>query len=285
MRVVPLILIVLGHFLALLATAWRAALAWGPMEGGPGWRPEVAVGIAVTALLAVVMLVAAWKVVQGRASLRSDAVGLAASALGLGVWVQFLHASCNGLCRSADEDMNWVGAAVFAAPGALMALYCVVLAGIFLRRIWRRSAEPLPGAGPLASASDEVQAAPSPAFAGLRSLRPLRPATAVLVGAAVGNGMGYASSYLTSMAILWALVKLGMTAQDAHRWMSSSPATLAPLTLVGLWGLAFGGYWTARLQPMTPFKSAGLAGILMMTLTGVAQIKLRSGRNFDTAEN
>jgi hypothetical protein len=92
-------------------------------------------------------------------------------------------------------------------------------------------------------------------------------ATAVFIGAAVGNGISYAVLFLSGLVFLWALATQGVPTQELYsRAYQSTPYLLFAHTL-GFLCLLPGGYWSARLSKDKPLLTASLAGCLLAAFT------------------
>jgi hypothetical protein len=90
---------------------------------------------------------------------------------------------------------------------------------------------------------------------------------AVLVGAAIGNGIAYAVLSISGLVLLWVLTAQGVPAQELYSRAYQSNAYLLFAHFVGLVCLLPGGYWAARLSREGPVLSALLAGSLVSVFT------------------
>jgi hypothetical protein len=104
-------------------------------------------------------------------------------------------------------------------------------------------------------------AAPSSAVEGTEPN--VRTSAAVLLGAAIGNGIAYAVLYVCGMVFLWVLTAQGVPTQELYSRAYQSNPYLIFAHVVGLVCLVPGGYWTARLSGKAPFLNASLAGFLV----------------------
>jgi len=89
---------------------------------------------------------------------------------------------------------------------------------------------------------------------------------AVLLGAAIGNGIAYAVLFVCGLVFLWVLTAQGVPTQELYTRAYKSNSYLIFAHAVGLVCLLPGGYWTARLSRERPFLNALLAGILVSAL-------------------
>jgi len=106
-------------------------------------------------------------------------------------------------------------------------------------------------------------AAPS---AEVRDPEPDSSQTAVLVGAAVGNGVSYAALFLMSLVFLWVLRAQGVAPQELYVRAYQSTGYLLFAHAVAFLCCAPGGYWSARLGPARPYLNAALAGSIVSAL-------------------
>jgi len=92
-------------------------------------------------------------------------------------------------------------------------------------------------------------------------------AIAVVIGAAIGNGLSYAVLFVSGTVFLWVLVLSGVPANDVYsRAYESTPYLLFAHTL----GFAFlvpGGIWAAKLSYHSHLRNALLAGLLVALFT------------------
>lgn len=87
--------------------------------------------------------------------------------------------------------------------------------------------------------------------------------TAILVGAAVGNGIVYATLFVTVWVYLWGLSAAGVPDADLYTRAYESTWYLLFAHLVGLLSLLPGGYWSARLSTERHLFHAMLAGLII----------------------
>jgi hypothetical protein len=90
--------------------------------------------------------------------------------------------------------------------------------------------------------------------------------TAILVGAAVGNGVSYAVLFLMGLVFLWVLAAQGVSQQELYARAYQSTGYLVFAHVVALVCCAPGGLWSARLGPDKPYRNALLAGSIVSAL-------------------
>lgn len=112
----------------------------------------------------------------------------------------------------------------------------------------------------------------APPKSSLEEFVPGSSGTAVLIGAAIGNGISYAVLYVISLIFMWMLTWQGVEVQDLHAKAYQSVAFLVVAHSVGFLCLIPGGYWSARLSPRKPMATALLAGGIVATFTVVTNI-------------
>lgn len=100
---------------------------------------------------------------------------------------------------------------------------------------------------------------PSPA----PQVQSVSSATAVLVGAAIGNGLSYAVLFVFGLLYLWVLVAQGVPGNDAYARAYESMPYLVFAHLVGFLCLVPGGVWAAKLSSNSHIRNAALAGLLV----------------------
>jgi hypothetical protein len=91
----------------------------------------------------------------------------------------------------------------------------------------------------------------------------VRPAAAVLIGAAIGNSLSYAVLFVLGLFFLWVLVAQGIPGNDAFARAYESTRYLVFAHLVGFLCLVPGGLWAARLSETSHIRNATLAGLLV----------------------
>jgi hypothetical protein len=101
---------------------------------------------------------------------------------------------------------------------------------------------------------------------------PSSSATAVLIGAAIGNGISYAVLFVFGLVFLWSLALQGVPTQDLYVKAHQSTSYLAFAHVVGFLCLIPGGYWSARLSPHKPLLTALLAGGIVAAFTATANL-------------
>jgi hypothetical protein len=87
--------------------------------------------------------------------------------------------------------------------------------------------------------------------------------TAVVIGAAVGNGLSYAVLFTCGLVFLWVLVFSGIPANDAYAKAHESTAYLLFAHSLGFACLVPGGVWTAKLSLDSHVRNALWAGVLV----------------------
>ena len=96
--------------------------------------------------------------------------------------------------------------------------------------------------------------------------------TAVLIGAAIGNGISYAVLFVFGLVFLWSLALQGVPTQDLYVKAYQSTSYLAFAHIVGFLCLIPGGYWSARLSPNKPLLAALLAGGIVAAFTATTNL-------------
>jgi len=94
-------------------------------------------------------------------------------------------------------------------------------------------------------------------------LRSERPAIAVLIGAAIGNGLSYAVLFILGLFFLWALVAQGVPGKDAYARAYESTSYLVFAHFVGFLCLIPGGLWAAKLSASSHVRNAVSGGVLV----------------------
>lgn len=97
-----------------------------------------------------------------------------------------------------------------------------------------------------------------------------RSTVAVLIGAAVGNGISYAVLFVCGFFFLWYLVASGVPADQAYVKAHESTGYLAFAHIVAFACLLPGGVWTAKLSQVAPVRNAFIAGLVVSALTLLA---------------
>jgi hypothetical protein len=86
---------------------------------------------------------------------------------------------------------------------------------------------------------------------------------AILLGAAIGNGIAYTVLSVSALVFLWALVAQGVPIQELYTRAYQSSSYLIFAHIVGIVCLLPGGYWAAHLSRKRHFLNAFLAGFLV----------------------
>jgi hypothetical protein len=81
-------------------------------------------------------------------------------------------------------------------------------------------------------------------------------AMAILLGAAIGNGIAYAVLSVCGVVFLWVLTAQGVPAQELYVRAYQSNSYLLFAHVVGLVCLLPGGYWGARAVRAIPRRSS-----------------------------
>ncbi len=90
---------------------------------------------------------------------------------------------------------------------------------------------------------------------------------AVLIGAAVGNGILYAVSSTTALIFLWCLAFHGVSPESLYLKLCESTGYLVLEYVLSLLCLISGGYWSAKLGPQSPYRHALASGTVFTLLT------------------
>lgn len=90
--------------------------------------------------------------------------------------------------------------------------------------------------------------------------RPVGPNVAIVIGAAIGNGLSYAVLFVSGLFFLWALVAGGIPGNEAYARAYDSMAYLLFAHTVGFLCLLPGGAWTAKLSKRSCIRNAAIAG-------------------------
>ena len=94
---------------------------------------------------------------------------------------------------------------------------------------------------------------------------------AVLVGAAIGNGISYAVLFVCGFFFLWYLVACGVPADQAYTKAHESTGYLGFAHTVAFVCLVPGGIWTAKLSHEEALmRNALIAGLAISALTLLA---------------
>jgi hypothetical protein len=96
---------------------------------------------------------------------------------------------------------------------------------------------------------------------------PSRAGVAIVIGAAIGNGIAYAVLFVLSLAFVWVLTLQGVKAPELYVRMGQSTSYLVLAHAAGFVSLLPGGYWSARLNPNRPLLAATGAGGIVVALT------------------
>jgi hypothetical protein len=94
-------------------------------------------------------------------------------------------------------------------------------------------------------------------------LRPVGSVSAVVIGAAIGNGLSYAVLFTMGLVFLWALVARGVPGHEAYGRAYESTWYLVFAHSGGFLCLVPGGLWAARLSARSHVRNAALAGVLV----------------------
>lgn len=90
--------------------------------------------------------------------------------------------------------------------------------------------------------------------------------TAVLIGAAIGNGIFYAVISVLGMGYFWLLVLQGVPTEQLYVHAYASTPYLVVAHAVGFVCMVPGGYWSARLSPNAGTATALWAAAAMAAL-------------------
>jgi hypothetical protein len=93
--------------------------------------------------------------------------------------------------------------------------------------------------------------------------------TAILIGAAIGNGIAYALLSVFGVIFLWILVAQGVPTQDLVARVYQSTGFILFGHAVAFFCCSAGGYWSARLSRDRHLSAALAAGVLLSLLTVV----------------
>jgi hypothetical protein len=96
---------------------------------------------------------------------------------------------------------------------------------------------------------------------------PNNNATAVFVGAAVGNGTAYAVLFLFGLGFMWILKVQGVPEQELYARAYQSTAYVFLAHIVGMLCCLPGGYWSARLGRQRPYFNSFLAACVVAAFT------------------
>jgi hypothetical protein len=96
--------------------------------------------------------------------------------------------------------------------------------------------------------------------------------TAILVGAAVGNGSAYAVLFVLGGVFLWMLTLSGVPSAQLYVRAYQSTGYLLFAHLAGAAACLPGGYWAARLSESRPVRNAIIAGCLVSLLALCAYV-------------
>jgi hypothetical protein len=96
--------------------------------------------------------------------------------------------------------------------------------------------------------------------------------TAVLIGAAIGNGIAYAVLWVVSIGFLWLLTLQGVPTEELYVRAYASTPYLVFAQAVAFVCLLPGGYWSARLSPSNGTAAALWAAFVMTALVALEYI-------------
>lgn len=96
--------------------------------------------------------------------------------------------------------------------------------------------------------------------------------TAVLIGAAIGNGIAYAVLWVISIGFLWLLTLQGVPTEELYFRAYASTPYLVLAQTVAFICLLPGGYWSARLSPSNGAAVALWAALLIAGLAALEYI-------------
>jgi hypothetical protein len=99
------------------------------------------------------------------------------------------------------------------------------------------------------------------------NLRPVGHKVAIVIGAAIGNGLSYAVLFICGLVFLWTLVAKGIPGNEAYTQAYKSVAYLLFAHTVGFVCMLPGGAWTAKLSVRCCKRNAAIAGSLVAVLT------------------
>jgi hypothetical protein len=97
-------------------------------------------------------------------------------------------------------------------------------------------------------------------------------ATAVFVGAAIGNGTAYAVLFIFGLIFMWGLAAQGIPSNELYARAYQSTIYLIFAHVVGLLCCLPGGYWSARLSRDSPYFNSFLAAGLVVLVTFAAYL-------------
>ncbi|MCR6480699.1 hypothetical protein NU688_31410 [Variovorax sp. ZS18.2.2] len=96
-----------------------------------------------------------------------------------------------------------------------------------------------------------------------QKIRAIRPVTAVLIGAAVGNALSYVVLFIFGLVFLWVLVAHGVPGNESYARAYESTSYLLFAHVVGFLCLLPGGLWAAKLSESSHIRNAVVAGALV----------------------
>ncbi len=101
---------------------------------------------------------------------------------------------------------------------------------------------------------------------------PYRHVTAVVIGAAIGNGLSYAVLFALGLVFLWVLAWQGVPVAELYARAYASTPYLLFAHVVGFACLLPGGVWASKLSASSHHRNALLAGLLVAFLGVLANL-------------
>ncbi|MFT3735286.1 MAG: hypothetical protein QM776_09705 [Rhodocyclaceae bacterium] len=95
---------------------------------------------------------------------------------------------------------------------------------------------------------------------------------AIVIGAAIGNGISYTVLFIMGLVFLWVLAMQGVPAQETYMQAYQSVPYLVSCHTIGFLCLIPGGYWSARLSRNRHLMTAALAGGLVVLFALMANL-------------
>ena len=87
---------------------------------------------------------------------------------------------------------------------------------------------------------------------------------AVIIAAAVGNGILYFAASVLAWAYMWHLSAQGATGMDLYLPLYQSTGYLLVAHVIGVFAMLTGGYWCARLSNDRRLFRAAMAGLIIV---------------------
>ena len=101
-------------------------------------------------------------------------------------------------------------------------------------------------------------------------IEPRQSATAIFVGAAIGNGTCYAVLFMFGTIFMWMLTAQGVPSHELYVRANQSSTFLILVHVVAVLCCLPGGYWSAKLGPEKPYVNSLLAAGVVAFLTFAA---------------